>query len=131
MTSFICQILAERHSGCVPSARLSRTPGHQRKNEGKNGKLLTFTKVRKEGDIGGDIPKGCTPLASKSASPLPIASVHLFPTTAFGPEGTSLQVAHHRLMRASLVHVSPDVPMGSSQKGTGTPDAWRCSHVRL
>lgn len=53
--------------------------------------LLTFTKVRKEGDIGGDIPKGCTPLASKSASPLPIASVHLFPTTAFGPEGTSLQ----------------------------------------
>lgn len=36
--------------------------------------------------MGGDVPKGCAPLASKSASPLPIASVHLSPTTAFGPE---------------------------------------------
>lgn len=56
---------------------------------------------------------------------------------SFIPAGTGTHVffvssvAHHPLMRASLVHMSPDVPMGSSQKGIGTPDAWRCSHVCL
>lgn len=56
---------------------------------------------------------------------------------SFIPAGTRthvffvLSVAHHPLMRASLVDVSPDVPMGSSQKGMGTPDARRWSRVCL